>query len=68
MKNPIINNRIVSDTTFATRLQSFLKDIKVNDAMNEEELQYLQRVAKSLKLYQIETATDKREIEYFNRL
>jgi hypothetical protein len=62
----IKDNRIVNDTTFATRLKSFLKNIKVNDAMGEEELEYLQRVADDLVLHQVNTATDKYEKEYLN--
>lgn len=65
--NPIKDNRIVSDTTFATRLNSFLKDIQVNDAMGEEELEYLQRVAKQLLLYQANTSTEKSERDYLHR-
>jgi hypothetical protein len=63
----IKENRIVSDTTFATRLKSFLKNIRVNDAMGEEELEYLQRVTNSLLLHQANTATDKSEKEYLDR-
>ncbi len=63
----IKENRIVNDRTFATRLKSFLKNIQVNDAMGEEELEYLQRVANSLLLHQFNTATDESEKEYLNR-
>lgn len=65
--NPIKDNRIVQDITFATRLNSFLKDIQVNDPMSEEELEYLQRVAKSLLLHQANTSTEKSEKEYLHR-
>jgi hypothetical protein len=64
--NIIKDNRIVNDTTFATRLKSFLKNIKVNDAMGEKGLEYLQRVADGLVLHQANTATDKGEKEYLN--
>jgi len=64
----IIDNRIVQGTTFATRLVDFLKDIKVNDAMSEEELEYLQRVADDLLKLQIKTATEKEEIVYLERV
>ena len=59
----IIDNRIV-DTTFATRLVSFLKNIQVNDAMGEEELEYLRRVAETLLVHQMNTATDEGEKKY----
>jgi len=63
----IKDNRIISDTTFATRFASFLKDIKVNDASSEEELGYMKSVAHCLLLHQANTATDKSEKEYLNR-
>lgn len=55
MKNPIIENRIVSDRSFARRLKGHLKGMRANCAMGEEELEYLQRVADKLLKYQIET-------------
>jgi len=61
MENPIKDNRIVSDKTFATRFVAFLKDIQVNDVMSEEELWYLRNVAEYLLSYQIDTVTDKDE-------
>lgn len=63
----IIDNRIVSDRTFATRLNNFLKDIKVNDPASEEELEYLQHVAKELIIHQFNTVTDKSEKDYLLR-
>ena len=57
----IKDNRIVSSTTFATRLTSFLKDVQVNCQAGEEELEYLQKVAKQLLLHQANTATSKEE-------
>lgn len=65
--NPIKDNRIVSNMTFALRLSSFLKDIVVNDPMSEEELDYMKRVAQSLLDHQIATATDPSEIDYLIR-
>ena len=64
----IIDNRIVSDKTFATRLISFLKDIDINDPMSEEELEYLRSVADKLWRHQLSTATEQNEIEYLIRL
>jgi len=63
----IKDNRIVSDTTFATRFVCFLKDIQVNDQMSEEELMYMRRVANSLLLHQANTATDTQEKQYLHR-
>lgn len=61
----IINNeRIVSDITFATRFNNFLSDIVINDAMGEEELEYLRRIAAELLKLQFETAEDESEIKY----
>lgn len=60
----IIDNTIISDKIFATRLLRFLSDIIVHDAASEEELEYLQRIAKN----QIETAIDKNEVNYLNNL
>jgi hypothetical protein len=67
VENPIKDNRIVSDKTFATRFVAFLKDIQVSDAMSEEELWYLQEVAGSLLFYQWFTATNKDETAYLSR-
>lgn len=58
MENPIKNNRIVSDHTFALRLYNFIKDCQILDAGSEEEKEYLLRVAKDLVKYQVETAPE----------
>lgn len=63
----IKDNRIVSDRTFATRLINFLKDIKVNDPMSEEELEYLNEVAMKLLIHQRDTVVEEREKEYLLR-
>lgn len=68
MTNPIIDNRIVNDMTFAVRLHGFLLNTQVNDQMGEEEKEYLLRVAKNLFLYQIDTATKVGEIDYLKRV
>ncbi len=56
------------DYTFPTRLKSFVKDIKANCAMGQEEQEYVFRIASKLLEHQIETATDPKEIDYLNRL
>lgn len=68
MENPIKDNRIVNDTTFAVRLKSFIDKVDVFDCMGEEEKEYLQRVAVKLIKYQVETASDKEEVNYLKRL
>jgi hypothetical protein len=68
MNNPIIDNRIVSNETFAIRLKSFIEDVKVNDPCSEEEKEYLLNVSYQLLKYQIQTATDESEINYLKRL
>jgi hypothetical protein len=68
MNNPIIDNRIISSKTFAVRFKSFIENTNVNDAISEEEKEYLLNVANQLLQYQIQTATDKEEIDYLKRL
>lgn len=58
MENPIKDNRIVSDRTFARRLRTHLKSVTANCAMGDEEVDYLKRVADSLLEYQMETCPD----------
>ena len=55
MENPIKENRIVNDKTFARRLKSHLEGMKCSCAMGEEEVEYLQKVADKLLQYQIDT-------------
>jgi hypothetical protein len=68
MKNPIIDNRIVSNQTFAIRFRNFIRDTQVNDAASDEEKCYLLNVAQSLLNYQIETATDEFELRYLDNI
>jgi hypothetical protein len=68
MNNPIIENRLVSDRTFAVRLLNFVTHTSVADAPGEEEKQYLHSVALSLLNYQCCTATEDEEIQYLKRL
>lgn len=68
MINPIKDNRIVNDMTFAVRLHHFLQDIEVNDLMSYEEKEYLLRVAKALYDYQKGTATQVGEVDYLKRV
>lgn len=66
--NPIKNNRIVSNKTFAIRFRDFIKNTKVNDPCSEEEKEYLLNVANQLLEYQIQTVTDESEINYLKKL
>ena len=66
--NVIIENRIVSDITFAPRLASFLENVVVSDFMSEEELKYLQNISKKLLSFQIQTVTDSSERIYLTSL
>lgn len=64
MKNPIKDNRIVNDTTFALRLKNFIEKVNVCDQPSEEEKDYLLMVADSLLRFQVGTATDSKELAY----
>lgn len=68
MKNPIKENRIVSNYTFAVRLKSFIESVDVSDACSEDEKQSMLNTANELLNYQIDTVTDKDEIDYLKRL
>ena len=66
--NPIKDNRIVFDKTFAIRLKTFIKETEVSDPCSDDEKDYLLNVANRLLNYQINTATDKEEINYLKSL
>ena len=68
MTNPIKDNRIVNDMTFAIRFYRFVEQVNVCDAASEEEQEYLMRVAKRLFEYQKQTATQIGEIDYLKRV
>lgn len=68
MDNPIKNNRIVNDMTFAIRLKSFLEEVKVNDSISEEEQSYLIMVAKKLINHQVDTVTEPNEFAYLKNI
>ena len=63
MENPIKENRIVKDKTFALRLLGFALDTNCADACSEDEKESMISYATSLLKYQIKTATDKEEID-----
>ena len=70
--NPIKDNRIVSDYTFAVRFNQFLEWIPKEWWMSQphyyEEFEYMKLVAESLLKYQSQTVCNKDEIEYLKRL
>lgn len=65
--NPIKDNRIINDQTFATRLLSFLDRTDVVYQSSHEEKEYLMQVAKNLLEYQKRTANTKEEKDYLLR-
>ena len=68
MENPIKDDRIVSNITFATRLYHFIKDVDVNDACNSNEKKSMLYGAKRLLEYQVLTAEEEKEIDYLKRV
>ena len=67
MENPIKDNRIVKDKTFALRLLSFALDTNCADACSEDEKESIVSYSTTLLKYQIKTATDRDEIDYLER-
>ena len=67
MKNPIKDNRIVKDKTFALRLLCFALATSCTDACSEDEKESMISYSISLLNYQIDTATEEDEIDYLER-
>ena len=67
VENPIKDNRIVNDKTFALRLLSFALETNCADACSEDEKESMVSYSTSLLKYQIETATDQYELDYLER-
>ena len=67
MENPIKENRIVKDKTFALRLLSFALETNCADACSEDEKESMISYSTSLLKYQIETATEIHETTYLER-
>lgn len=65
--NPIIDNRIVNDHTFALRLKNFISKVEVNDLPGEEEKEYLLHIADKLIRYQKFTVMTKSEQNYLKQ-
>ena len=70
--NPIKDNRIISSKTFAIRFKQFLewmpKEFVHSGPHILEEYEYLTDMANQLLNYQIQTASDKEEINYLKNL
>jgi len=64
--NPIKDNRIVNDRSFARRLKGHLKGLEANCEMGVEEIEYLQKVAEKLLKHQIETCPSDEEWYHLN--
>jgi hypothetical protein len=67
VENPIKDNRLVKDKTFALRLLSFALETTCSDACSEDEKESMISYSTSLLKYQIETATEKHELDYLER-
>lgn len=67
MENPIKDNRIIKDITFALRLLNFALETQCADACSEDEKESMISYSTSLLKYQIETATDQYELDYLER-
>lgn len=67
VNNPIIDNRLVNDYTFAIRLKLFLEKVEVNDLPGEEEKEYLLNIANKLIDWQKLTVLNNTEKEYLKR-
>ena len=68
MENPIKENRLVNDYTFAIRFKQFIQQTDVCDLPGEEEKEYLLQVADKLINYQCVTVSDNVEKKYLKRL
>lgn len=68
MENPIKENRLVCDHTFAQRLLSFVKSVQVVDACSEDERDSMLSYAQKLLTYQCVTVSDKDEQDYLKRV
>ena len=70
--NPIKDNRLISSKTFSVRFKQFLDWIPESWITSQlhyiEEYNYLLQIADNLLKYQIQTASEKEEIDYLKRL
>ena len=68
MKNPIIDNRIVENIRFATRLNDTLHKILNGEVVSRNDVEYLKLVSDELLAYQRRTCTEQEEKDYFERI
>lgn len=68
MENPIKENRLVCDYSFAKRLLSFAKQITTSDAYSYDEKESFISYAEKLLKYQCVTAICDKEIAYLKRV
>jgi hypothetical protein len=68
MENPIKENRLVCDYTFAKRLLALASSLTCNDPSSEDEKESFISYANTLLKHQCLTATDGFEIEYLKRV
>jgi hypothetical protein len=68
MENPIKENRLVCDYTFAKRLLALASSLTCNDPSSEDEKESFVNYANTLLKHQCLTATDGFEIEYLKRV
>lgn len=68
MKNPIVDNRIVEDIWFATRLNDTLHKILNGEVVSRNDIQYLTFISDDLLAYQRHTCTEQDEKDYFERI
>lgn len=68
MKNPIVDNRIVDDIRFATRLNDTLHKILNGEVVSRIDVEYLTFVSDDLLAYQRRTCTEQEEKDYFERI
>jgi len=67
ISNPIKDNRIVVDKTFALRFLDFVLKVNCSDACSEDEKESMISYSTDLLEYQIETAVEDHENEYLER-
>ena len=70
MENPIKDNRIVSNITFAVRLKSFAEGVTCADACSEDEKESIIHIAEKLLKYQLASvdSSNTEEVNYLTRL
>lgn len=68
MKNPIVDNRIVENIWFATRLNDTLHKILNGEVISRNDIEYLTFISDDLLAYQRHTCTEQEEKDYFERI